>query len=211
MLFSLLLAGIAFLCLALIAFRRYLVIPWAVVDVIDGIAWLFGWQTYVRAIGGPGWHSGRFGAEAVYFIRRDPIAKRVPRIRASKLPFGCLAFMLAVVMLAGCANLQKAYDTVTSAKVPVKTIIVAANAFDGLKITAKNYIVYCSPVPAPTGCDDTVIQTKLIPAIKSGTLARNSLEDFLATHPGELGDKGLYDALTSANSTISAVVAAYKG
>ncbi|TGP28188.1 hypothetical protein EN875_032025 [Mesorhizobium sp. M2D.F.Ca.ET.232.01.1.1] len=118
---------------------------------------------------------------------------------------------LLAFALAGCANLQKAYDTVTEAKVPAKTIIVAANAFDGLKITAKNYIAYCTPVPAPVGCDDAAIQTKLIPAIKSGTVARNSLEDFLATHPGELGDKGLYDALTSANSTISAVVAAYKG
>lgn len=118
---------------------------------------------------------------------------------------------LAMLALAGCANLQKAYDTITEAKVPAKTIIVAANTFDGLKITAKNYIAYCTPVPAPAGCDDAVIRTKLIPAINAGTVARNSLEDFLASHPGELGDKGLYDALTAANSTISGVVAAYKG
>lgn len=44
-------------------------IPWVLVAAIDAVAWQFGFQTYVRAIGGPGWHRGRFGADRIYFIR----------------------------------------------------------------------------------------------------------------------------------------------
>jgi hypothetical protein len=121
------------------------------------------------------------------------------------------AFVALALSLAGCAQLKNAYDTVTSAKVSAKTVYVAVNAFDAAKITAKNYIIYCTPNPSPKGCDDNAIKTKLDPAIKSGTTARDSLQDFLATHPGELGSKGLYDALTAATNTIKDVTSNFKG
>jgi len=113
--------------------------------------------------------------------------------------------------LTGCANIKSAYETVTSAKVSAKTVYVAVNAFDAAKVTAKNYIIYCTPNPAPVGCDDKAIQTKLNPAILAGTRARNTLEDFQAAHPGELGDKGIYDALITATDTIKDVTASFKG
>lgn len=125
-----------------------------------------------------------------------------------KLLFAAAA---ALLMLAGCANITNAIDTITSAKVSPAQVAIAVNAFDAVKVTAKNYIVYCTPVPAPAGCNDKTIQTQLDPAIKAGTTARNSLEDFLAAHPGELGDAGVYDALTTATSTIQQIVAAYQG
>ena len=117
----------------------------------------------------------------------------------------------AMLALAGCANITSAIDTVTQAKVPASQVAIAVNAFDAVKVTAKNYVVYCSPVPAPVGCDDTAIQTKLDPAIKAGTTARNSLEDFVASHPGELGDAGVYDALQTATDTIQQIVSAFHG
>lgn len=55
-------------------------IPWFVVSIIDTIAWRLGYQTYVKAQGGPGWHRGRFAADRVRFIRRDPNAKRMPKL-----------------------------------------------------------------------------------------------------------------------------------
>ena len=117
----------------------------------------------------------------------------------------------AMLALAGCANITSAIDSVTQAKVSPAAVAVAVNAFDAVKVTAKNYVVYCSPVPAPVGCDDTSIQTKLDPAIKAGTTARNSLEDFVASHPGELGDAGVYDALQTATDTIQQIVSAFHG
>jgi hypothetical protein len=119
-------------------------------------------------------------------------------------------FMIFALLLVGCSQLKTVYDTVTSAKVPAKVVYVAVNAFDAAKITAKNYIVYCTPNPSPKGCDDGAIKTKLDPAIKSGTAARDSLQDFLAEHPGELGNKGLYDAMTAATNTIKDVTANFK-
>jgi hypothetical protein len=117
----------------------------------------------------------------------------------------------ACLALGSCANMQKVYDAVTEAKVPVKTVLVAESAFNIAKSTATQYITYCTPNPAPTGCDDALIKVKLIPAIKAGTDARNSLQAFLVAHPGELGNKGVYDALIAATTTIQTVVASYKG
>ena len=114
----------------------------------------------------------------------------------------------AMLVLAGCSTVTSAIDTITQAQVSPAAVSIAVNAFDAVKVTAKNYVVFCTPVPAPAGCNDTVIQTQLDPAIKAGTTARNSLEAFLAAHPGELGDAGVYDALTTATSTIQQIVSA---
>ena len=119
--------------------------------------------------------------------------------------------LASALSLGGCANLQNAWDVVTSAKVSPAAVVIAANSFDAVEKTATNYVGYCSPNPAPAGCNDNVIQTRLIPAIRSGRTARNSLEAFLQAHPGELGDKGVYDALISSTTTIKAIVANYKG
>ena len=117
----------------------------------------------------------------------------------------------AMLALAGCANVTSAIETVTQAKVSPAAVAIAVNAFDAVKVTAKNFVAFCTPVPAPAGCNDTVIQAQLDPAIQAGTAARNSLEDFLASHPGELGDAGVYDALTAATDTLNKVVSAFHG
>jgi hypothetical protein len=114
------------------------------------------------------------------------------------------ALAVACLAMAGCQALK----SITSATVSPTAVVVAANAFDAVKATATNYISYCTPNPAPAGCTDAAIQ-KLIPAVRAGTDARNSLEQFSADHPGELGDKGVYDALTTATDTIKAIVAEY--
>jgi hypothetical protein len=194
--FTLFAAG-ALLCLALIliAFRSYLVIPWFICSIVEAVAWPLGWQTYVRARGGPGWHSGRIGAERLYFVRREKGRGRFPIL---------LLMAAGLMVLPACQALK----AVTGATVSPTAVVVAANAFNAVKATATNYIAYCTPNPAPAGCSDAAIK-KLIPAVRAGTDARNSLEQFQAEHPGELGDKGVYDALTTATDTIKAIVAEY--
>lgn len=118
------------------------------------------------------------------------------------------AFLAVAIMLAGCANLKNAYDTITGAQVSPKLIIVAANAFDAVQATATNYIAYCAPNPSPKGCNDTAIK-QIIPAVRSGRDARNALVAFLKAHPDALGSKGLYDALVSATGTLNSIVAEY--
>jgi len=116
--------------------------------------------------------------------------------------------LTAVAMLAGCANLKNAYNTITSAQVSPKLVIVASNAFDAVQATATNYIAYCTPNPAPKGCSDAAIK-QIIPAVRSGRDARNALEAYLKTHPNAIGAQGLYDALVSATGTLNSVIANY--
>jgi len=52
-------------------------IPWFVVDIIDRLAFAFGYQTYVTA------RTNGFGADRVHFIYA-PDAERLPRLKARK-------------------------------------------------------------------------------------------------------------------------------
>lgn len=120
---------------------------------------------------------------------------------------------LALLALAGCADFRAVVNTVgalSDASVPAKTVIVAANAFDAVEATAKNILVACTPAARPAACNDTSLR-QLIGAVRAGRDARDGLEGFLAAHPGQLGSKGLYDALTAATGTITAAIADYNG
>lgn len=61
-----------------------MIIPWPVVSLIGAVASPFGFETYVRATGAPGWHWGRIGAEHVHFIRRAPGAKPIKALKPHK-------------------------------------------------------------------------------------------------------------------------------
>jgi len=63
-------------------------IPWPLVRLIDWLASPFGFDTYVRATGGPGWHWGRLGAERVFFVRRPPGQKRHRALRPKRASDG---------------------------------------------------------------------------------------------------------------------------
>lgn len=120
-----------------------------------------------------------------------------------------LVIALSVVLvLPGCSRLKQAYESVSTTKVPPKLILVAANSFNAAKATATNYIRYCTPNPAPAGCNDNVIRGTLIPNMKAGTVARDKLEAFMDDHPGELGPRGTYDALVASTDIINAIVKA---
>lgn len=112
--------------------------------------------------------------------------------------------------LVGCANLQNAYNTVTGASVSPTAVYVAANSFDAVEVTATNYLRLkkCSPSSGPV-CRDPAATAKIIPAVRSGRVARNNLLAFMKANPGQLGPVGLYNALTSATQTLQQVEATY--
>jgi hypothetical protein len=120
-----------------------------------------------------------------------------------------LAAAALCLALSSCGTIKTAYDAVTTSTVPAQTIDVAINGFNIVKSGAAGYIAYCTPNPTPAGCDDDAIQNKIMPAIDSGTTARNTLKTFLRAHPGALGDKGTYDALVTASGTIQSLLATY--
>lgn len=60
-------------------------IPWFIVDFIGAIASWLGYDTNVLAQGGPGWHRGKIGADRIYFVRRSPGSKPLPRLKARRV------------------------------------------------------------------------------------------------------------------------------
>lgn len=126
-----------------------------------------------------------------------------------------IALIVAALMLAipagGCANLKNAWETLTTSQVSPTAVIVAANTFNALEATATNYLRLkrCDGTNGPV-CRDPAVTAKLIPAIRSGRVARTNLEQFLRDHPGQLGPSGLYDSLLAATATIQGIYAQYQ-
>jgi hypothetical protein len=123
------------------------------------------------------------------------------------LAVGCM------LMLAGCASLgqiESAYSTVKDATVPPRLVVAGGNAFDAAELTAKNILAICTPLVRPGACNDAVLR-KMNAGIHAGRGPRDALEAFQAAHPGQLGSKGLYDALTAATTTITDAINAYNG
>lgn len=120
-----------------------------------------------------------------------------------------LAALLAV-SLGGCASLQKDWNAVTGATVDPTAVIVAANSFNALEATATSYLNFCKANRALSVCSGYIAARKqIVPAVRSGRVARNNLETFLQQNPGKLGPTGLYNALTQAVGTLQSVIAQY--
>lgn len=112
--------------------------------------------------------------------------------------------------LAGCASLQNGYAIITGATVSPAAVIVAGNAFDAIEATATNYLTFCKANRTIAGCGSYVAARKaILPAVRSGRVARNNLENFMAANPGQLGPSGLYNALVTSINTLQAVAAQY--
>jgi hypothetical protein len=111
----------------------------------------------------------------------------------------------SLVALAGCSTLKNLAAT----KVPVNSIIVAANGVDAATTVATSYVKYCTPAVQPAGCSNEAIQ-KLIPAVRSLRDARNSAEAFLAANPdAKLGPTTLVNAITNATAALQAIETEY--
>lgn len=119
-----------------------------------------------------------------------------------------LRILLFALALGGCAEVQNAWNVVAGASVTDQQVYIARSAFDALEATATNYIVYCKVHPATKGCSKSAI-AQIIPAVRSGRVARSNLVQFAKDHPGQLGSKGLYDALVSATNTLQSISAQY--
>lgn len=121
--------------------------------------------------------------------------------------------IIALSLLTGCsAELQKfksAYDVVTSSSISPTMVYVAANTFDALEATATNYLRLPKCGGSSIICRNQSAVAVIIPAIRSGRVARNNLEQFLKDHPGQLGPKGLYDSLTASIDTIQKIYTQY--
>ncbi|MDE2105527.1 MAG: hypothetical protein KGL39_50335 [Patescibacteria group bacterium] len=121
-----------------------------------------------------------------------------------------LVAAIVALSLGACAQIQTAYDAVSGAKVSPTAVIVAGNSFDALEATATNYLRLkkCNGSNGPV-CRDPKATAIIIPAVRSGRVARTNLEQFMKDHPGELGPQGLYDSLKVSIDTLRQAFSQY--
>jgi len=125
-----------------------------------------------------------------------------------------LVIIVAVALgLSGCAvmtAIDNGFGIATGSSVSPQAVIIEVNTFDAIEATATNYL----RLPRCNGaalqvCRSPAAMAQIIPAIRSGRLARNQLELFLKQNPGKLGPTGLYNALAGAVTTLQGIVATY--
>ncbi|MCK1693748.1 hypothetical protein [Bradyrhizobium sp. 144] len=127
------------------------------------------------------------------------------------------AALLLAISVAGCAQFQTfenkvstVYSAITGASVNPQAVLVASNIFDGLEVTATNYLRLTKCNGSTPVCRDPSATKAIIPAVRSGRVARNNLQQFFKDHPGQLGPAGLYDALQASIATLQSAFARYQ-
>ena len=118
--------------------------------------------------------------------------------------------LLAIALilgLAGCAQLQNAYNVVTGAAITPEQVYVSANAFDAVEATATQYLRL--PVCGSLPCRNPSAVAVIVPAVRSGRLARNKLEAAVNANPSAPVDANLLATLTSSTSVLKAIMANY--
>ena len=111
--------------------------------------------------------------------------------------------------LAGCANFQNAWNTLTGATVSPSAVYVAENAFDSIEVVATTYLRTCHKNPGAFAVCAKSVESKVVGAVRAGRKARGDLRAFMVAHPDALGAQGLYDALTQATDTLNNVINTY--
>jgi hypothetical protein len=119
-----------------------------------------------------------------------------------------IPILVLALSLGACANLQTEWANLTSVQVSPRAVYLAENSFDAVEVTATGYLKICHARMSTPGCSSTAI-AQVIPAVRSGRIARTNLGAFMKAHPDALGAAGLYDALVTATKTLQSVSTQY--
>jgi hypothetical protein len=115
--------------------------------------------------------------------------------------------LVLALSLSACTTVQY-LEQASGVLADPKAVYITRQTFNALEITATNYIKYCTPNHAATGCSDTAIQ-QIIPAVRSGRVARSNLTSYAKANPGAGTPASLYNALVSATNTLQSISAQY--
>lgn len=131
------------------------------------------------------------------------------------------AALLLSLTIAGCAGtrigeefkvIQQTWNAAKTTVVSKDGIVVAVSLSRAAERTGT---VYIGQKRCPAGlqrptCMSPPIRETIATAMSEMRKARDALLDFVATHPGEIGDQGLYDALKASTATLKSIFATYK-
>lgn len=112
--------------------------------------------------------------------------------------------------LGGCSGLTNAINVVTGTSVTPSQAYIAANAFDAVEATATTYLqLPACATGASAVCRTASAVNSIVPAIRIGRIARNSLEAAVNAGGGAPVSVSLYNALTGQTATLQAIVNQY--
>lgn len=122
--------------------------------------------------------------------------------------------ILICLSLASCSTFERfkaVAETVGEFRITPEAVILASNAFDAAEITATNYLNLkrCTKVNVTFVCRNPTATQMIIPAIRSGRVARDNLQQFLKDHPNELAPATIYEKLTSVTDTLKSIYSQY--
>jgi hypothetical protein len=124
-----------------------------------------------------------------------------------KLIATTVAFAFAVALsLGGCTALTNIAGTTVSPQ----TAIVAANSFDALEAVATGYLQLPKCVATgPVVCRSTAAVAAIIPAVRSGRVARNQIEALLSANSGAAIPVANYNTLQAVITSLQGIYAQY--
>jgi hypothetical protein len=128
-----------------------------------------------------------------------------------------LALIVAVALLpslGACAqlqNLRNDLSVISDARVSPQAVVVSAKVFNTLEGLATRYLALPRCNGSVPVCRSPAITRQVIPAVRKGRAARDSLIAFQRAHPGALGSQGAFDALNAAIDTLKTIIAQNAG
>lgn len=126
-----------------------------------------------------------------------------------------IIILFLALSLAGCSTLERLRNTAEAVgeyRVTPQAVILASNAFDAAEITATNYLNLkrCKTSNVTFVCRNPTATALIIPAIRSGRVARDNLQQFLKDHPDELAPVTAYEKLTALTGTLKDIYSQYR-
>lgn len=125
-----------------------------------------------------------------------------------------ILIIVAALSLTGCATFERiknVSEAIGEYRVTPEAVIIASNAFDAAEITATNYLNLkrCTKANVTFVCRNPTATALIIPAVRSGRVARDNLQQFLKDHPNELAPATIYEKLNAITGTLKDIYSQY--
>lgn len=113
--------------------------------------------------------------------------------------------------LSGCSTVTTLYGELSATTIPPQTALIAVSSFEAIETIAGVYghLPPCGSAGATVVCKDAVVSSKIVPAMVSGRIARNTIKSLLRANGGAGIPVATYSTLQAAVTTLQGIYATY--
>ena len=123
-----------------------------------------------------------------------------------------LAVLGLAASLAGCNTISQTFQLITSASVSSQYAAAEVNTFNAIEQLATGYLQLpaCPPAtPAGVVCRTPQVVKVIVPAVRTGRIARNQIQTAIATANGGPIPVASYNTLASVITTLQGLYTEY--